>query len=87
MKRLAMRLGLLAATCLMLVSAPMTFAPASAQAQGVHVQIGPGTRYYDYRTARFCRAAYWHRDWQAMRWCRWQGEYGPYDRPYGPYYR
>lgn len=87
MKSLVMRLGLLTATCLMLVGAPMTFAPAPAHAQGLYVQIGPGPRYgpYDYRRDRFCRAAYWNRDWRAMRWCRSQGVYGPYDRPYGPY--
>jgi hypothetical protein len=85
MKKLAVRLGLLAATCLTLVSAPMTFAPAPAEAQGLYVQFGPGPRYYDAREDRFCRAAYWSRDWRAMRWCARQGEYGPYDRRYGRY--
>lgn len=78
MKKLAMRLGVLAAGCLMLVSAPMAFAPAPAQAQGLYVQFGFGPRYggYDDRRGDFCRAAYWHRDWQAMRWCEWHGAYG-----------
>jgi hypothetical protein len=89
MKKLAIHLGLLALSCLMLVAAPMSFAPVPAQAQGLYVQIGPSPRYgpppYEDRQDRFCRAAYWHRDWRAMRWCTWHGEYGPHDRPYGPY--
>ena len=88
MSKRAMRLGLLGATCLALVSVPMSFAPAPAQAQSLYVQIGPGPRYgpspYD-RRDRFCRAAYWHRDWRAMRWCGWHGEGGQHGRPYGPY--
>jgi hypothetical protein len=85
MKRIAIRLGVLAATGLMLIGAPMAFAPPPAQAQGLYVQIGP--RYGDDdRRERFCRAAYWHRDWRAMRWCGWHGAYGPAFRPYGPYY-
>lgn len=86
MKKFAIRLGLLAATCLMLVGVPLTFAPAPAQAQGLYNQFGPQYAPYDYRVDRFCRAAYWHRDWRAMRWCGRQGEYGPYNRPFGPYY-
>ena len=84
MKRVALRLGLLAASCLMLVSASIAFGPAPAQAQGLYVQFGPGPRYYDAaREERFCRAAYWHRDWRAMQWCARQGAYGPYYGPYG----
>ncbi len=76
MRRLAMRVGLLAVTGLMLVGVPLSLAPAAAQAQSFYVQVGP--RYgsapgYPYRQARSCRAAYWHRDWQAMRWCRFHG--------------
>ncbi len=73
MRTLATRAGLLAVTCLMLVGVPLSLAPAAAQAQGLYVQIGPGygppPDYY-YRRDRFCRWAYWNRDWRAVRWCR-----------------
>jgi hypothetical protein len=87
----AIRFGLLTATCLMIVTVPIAFTTAPAQAQSLYVQVGPGygPGYggYGWRTERFCRAAYWRRDWQAMRWCRWHSTYAPSYPAYGPYYR
>jgi hypothetical protein len=89
MMRLAARSALvLAASCVLIGLPVLTPAPAHAQGFNIHFYFGsppPPPAYGPYGPPNYestdwyyyCRDAYWHRDWYAMRQCRsyyyWHG--------------